>query len=87
LTGRIIKGVGGFYYVEADGLTHECRAAGRIRLTGLSPRVGDIVEFDDGGNINEIKKRKNELLRPAVANVDMLMVVMAAHTEAGLPYV
>jgi len=90
VTGKIIKAVGGFFYVhvEPDKLNdashiYECKAAGRLRSMDLRPSVGDDVIFDiiDAekmtGNIVDILPRKNILIRPFVANVDQALVVVA----------
>ena len=81
MNGIIIRGLGGFYYVECQGTVYECRAAGKFRLSSITPRVGDIVtielQSDGTGFIIGIEERKNQLIRPAVANVDMLVVVLA----------
>lgn len=80
--GRIVKGIGGFYYVDtADGL-FECRARGVFRKEKVTPLVGDIVKIgiDDvsgTGFVNEILPRKNSLIRPSVANVTRMAVVVA----------
>ncbi len=84
MRGVIEKCLGGFYYVRSDSL-HECRAAGRFRNEDIKPLPGDIVDFSpqNGGElgyIEDVLPRKNELIRPAVANVDMLMVVVSAGT-------
>lgn len=84
MTGRIIKGVGGFYYVSCKKNIYECRAAGIFRKEKLKPLVGDEVEIeklDDEkktGSIVKINPRKNELIRPNVANVDQVCIVLAA---------
>lgn len=79
--GRIVKLTGGFYYVEAEGEIIECRARGKFRLDGLSPCVGDIaeVEMTDSGKgyVVGIKERKNFLIRPNVANIDLLIMVLS----------
>ncbi len=80
--GRIIKGIGGFYYVDTvDGL-FECRARGVFRKEKITPLVGDVVkigidEVSGTGFVNEILPRSNALLRPPVANVTQMAVVMA----------
>ncbi len=79
MNGRILKGIGGFYYVDtADGVI-ECKARGRFRKTVGKPIVGDRVELDvqpDGtGYLLEIAPRQNSLIRPAVANLDLVVVV------------
>ena len=83
--GKIIKGIGGFYYVHTrDNVIYECRAKGIFRKNGIKPLVGDNVEMDILsreeclGNIAEIFPRKNSLIRPAAANVDQALIIMAA---------
>ena len=81
--GKIIKGVGGFYTVLcADGRKHTCKARGLFRKTGQTPLPGDnvniTVDKKGEGYIMEILPRENELLRPAAANIDMLLIVLAA---------
>lgn len=81
--GRIIKGIGGFYYVhDIVGKIHECKAKGRFRNDKITPLVGDEVLFyeEQGsyGFIEEILPRKNALVRPAVANIDVMLLVVAA---------
>ena len=84
MQGKIIKGIAGFYYVYVveSGL-YECKAKGIFRKEKMKPLVGDIVEIDildeteKKGNIVEICERKNELIRPAVANIDQALVVFA----------
>ncbi len=80
--GLIIKALSGFYYVEtADGGLHACRARGKFRLDGTSPLVGDRVSFDiteEGkGFVKSILPRRNLFIRPAVANVDYLVLLCA----------
>ncbi len=80
LSGIIIKITGGFYYVEADSVVYECKARGIFRKRGSSPLVGDYVTIDvpsgDGYcSIESIKERKNSLVRPALANLDVLVIV------------
>jgi ribosome biogenesis GTPase len=82
-TGVITKGIGGFYYVDTGEAVYECRARGKFRLMDISPLVGDIVEIevDDvskQGYMLGIHPRSNEMVRPAIANVDQVMVVFAA---------
>ncbi len=84
MTGTIIKGIGGFYYVKLGGGTvYSCRARGRFRKDGQTPMVGDKVEIEitDGeikeGYVTKILPRKNWFVRPPVANIDMLLVTFA----------
>lgn len=83
MEGLILKGVGSFYTVlDAQGAEHVCKARGRFRKEHVTPVPGDRVSFShnagEEGSIAEILPRRNLLTRPAVANVDKLMVVMAA---------
>ena len=78
MTGKIIKGIAGFYYVNnGENKVYQCKAKGVFRNRKIKPLVGDDVEFsvlDEEtmeGNIDEILPRKNELIRPAAANVDV----------------
>jgi ribosome biogenesis GTPase len=86
LKGKIIKGIAGFYYVHVpeENTVYECKAKGIFRNQKVKPLVGDDVEIDTNdqpegsGIIAVIRDRKNELVRPAVANVDQAMVIFAA---------
>jgi len=81
--GKIIKGIGGFYYVHNGSHIYECKAKGIFRMAKIKPLVGDDVDFeilDEGkklGNINSILPRKSEIIRPAVANVDQALIIFA----------
>ncbi|MCH5252737.1 MAG: ribosome small subunit-dependent GTPase A [Lachnospiraceae bacterium] len=84
MQGKIIKGIAGFYYVWCeDDCLYECKAKGIFRKDGVKPLVGDDVEIhvlnEDRhlGNIENILPRRNELIRPAVANVDQAMIIFA----------
>ena len=85
MKGRILKGIAGFYYVETfdEEVVYECKAKGIFRKSNLKPLVGDNVEIDiideekKLGNITEIFPRKNQLLRPPVANVDQAVILFA----------
>lgn len=82
LDGTIIKGIGGFYYIKAsDEKIYECKARGKFRNERIKPAIGDRVSIDvngEKGSIVEIYPRKTYLVRPPVANVDMLVIVAAA---------
>ena len=85
MTGKIVKGIAGFYYIHVDGMgIYECKAKGIFRNKKIKPLVGDNVDIEildeDNklGNINDILPRTNELIRPAVANVDQVLIVFAA---------
>ena len=84
MQGKIIKGIAGFYYVHVVEFgVYECKAKGVFRKEKIKPLVGDVVEIDildeveKKGNIVEILERTNELIRPAVANIDQALVVFA----------
>lgn len=82
-SGRIIKLLGGFYYVLSQGEIFECRARGLFRKHDIKPVVGDLVDFqidglhEDKGYILDVHKRKNILVRPEVSNIDQLVIVFA----------
>lgn len=84
MQGKIIKGIAGFYYVNVVEFgVYECKAKGIFRKEKQKPLVGDNVEIEVldeetmTGNITALLPRKNELIRPAVANVDQALVVFA----------
>lgn len=91
IEGIILKGIGGFYYVDtAEGLI-ECKARGRFRKTVGKPIVGDRVTLEiqpeDGtGYLLDIAPRKNSLVRPAVANLDLLVAVASAAPPVTDPF-
>lgn len=85
LHGKIIRGIAGFYYVHVAGNgIYECKAKGVFRKNKEKPLVGDNVEItvlneeEKLGNVSDILPRKNDLIRPAVANVDQALVIFAA---------
>lgn len=79
LNGILMKSIGGFYYVRCDGKEYECKARGSFRKSGNSPVVGDkvVISVPEEGfaSIEEIKPRINKLKRPALANIDTLVIV------------
>lgn len=79
--GTIIKGIGGFYYVESADTVYECKARGAFRKSRITPLVGDCVTISVNRNaentIDEIHKRKNFLNRPPVSNIDNLIIVIS----------
>ena len=84
MTGKIVKGIAGFYYVKVVGSAiYECRAKGIFRKEGIKPLVGDDVEIelthekDMEANIVHILPRKNELRRPQIANADQVLLIFA----------
>ncbi len=81
IQGYVLKAIGGFYYVEAAGSVYECRARGAFRKKEISPLVGDFVSISISsskeGVLEEIFPRKNALIRPPVANIDQLILVVS----------
>lgn len=77
--GRIQKALSGFYYVDTGAEVLTCRARGKFRKEGVSPLVGDRVEVRELGNgegfVESILPRKNAFARPAVANIDQLVII------------
>lgn len=77
--GRIQKALSGFYYVDSGTEVFQCRARGKLRREGISPLVGDWVEFqplgDGAGILETVLPRKNSFARPAVANIDQIVVI------------
>lgn len=88
--GIICKALSGFYYVDEGGRVTACRARGKHRHAGLTPLVGDRVRFtpleDGGGALDEVLPRKNEFYRPAVANIDLLVIVASQAAPVTDPF-
>ncbi|MCM1106696.1 MAG: ribosome small subunit-dependent GTPase A [Blautia sp.] len=89
MLGKIVKGISGFYYVFVAGTgIYECRAKGILRKQKMKPLVGDWVEMavlDEAerlGNVETVLSRTNALVRPAVANIDLALVIFAAAKPA-----
>ena len=84
MKGTIVKGIAGFYYVKHENEVYQCKARGVFKNDGIKPMVGDFATFEEGegaeddGWITEIHERKNEFIRPPIANVDCFVIVMAA---------
>lgn len=82
IDGVILKGIGGFYYVKTAEGVFECKAKGKFRKAKISPLAGDKVTItvrnDEENTIDEIAERKNFLIRPPVANIDKLFIVVSA---------
>jgi ribosome biogenesis GTPase len=82
MTGRIQKALSGFYYVDTVETVLQCRARGKFRKEGISPLVGDRVEVRELGGgegvVEKILPRQNSFSRPAVANIDQLVVIASA---------
>ena len=88
--GRIRKALSGFYYVDVEGVTVTCRARGKFRQEGRSPLVGDWVEVRETepgeGMVWEIEPRRTVFDRPAVANVDQLVVIASRAVPVTDPF-
>lgn len=88
--GRIQKALSGFYYVNTGEEILTCRARGKFRREGISPLVGDWVEVRELGNgegfVEKILPRKNAFTRPAVANIDQLVVIASEAIPKTAPY-
>ena len=86
---RIIKALSGFYYVQTEDGIVECRARGKFRKEGVSPLVGDFVTISrsgKSGTVEEILPRKNSFIRPAVANVDLLVLLASCAIPQTEPF-
>ncbi|MTI96755.1 MAG: ribosome small subunit-dependent GTPase A [Firmicutes bacterium] len=80
-SGIVISSLAGFYDVEAEGEIITCRARGILRKQGISPCVGDYVDISGAANnqgmIETVKPRKNQLYRPVVANIDLVVIILS----------
>lgn len=89
-SGRIVKALSGFYYVKsADGAVTECRARGIFRKEHVTPLVGDIVEFSverGRGMLERIAPRRNSFVRPAVSNLDALVILASGANPVTDPF-
>ena len=86
---RIIKALSGFYYVQTEDGVVECRARGRFRRQDQSPLVGDFVRItrqEDKGVLEALLPRKNAFIRPAVANIDQLVVLASCAIPVTEPF-
>ena len=91
MTGRIVKALSGFYYVDTgEGAPVPCRGRGRLRHRKLTPLVGDRVEIsalDDGtGMVDAILPRKNQFCRPMVANIDQMVIIASGAIPVTDPF-
>jgi len=88
--GIIFKALSGFYYVQSAGSIIECRARGKFRLENVTPLVGDHVEFkatEQGkGILVSVFPRKNEFVRPPIANIDKMVIIASAAIPITDPY-
>ncbi|MCT2538014.1 ribosome small subunit-dependent GTPase A [Aquibacillus koreensis] len=80
--GKIVKALSGFYYVQSGDARYQCRGRGVFRKNKINPLVGDEVLFEESnpgeGYILDVKPRKNELVRPPIANIDQAVIVVSA---------
>ena len=86
---RIIKALSGFYYVQTETGVVECRARGRFRRQDQSPLVGDFVRIarqGDKGVLEELLPRKNSFIRPAIANIDQLVILASCAIPVTEPF-
>lgn len=81
IKGIIIRSVSGFYYVEAADKVYECKARGNFRKKGIKPIVGDCVVISEQASgycaIDEVCERRNSIIRPPLANIDQMMIVVS----------
>lgn len=88
-SGRIMKALSGFYYVQTPERLVECKARGRFRKEGISPLVGDwvTITMERGkGMIEQILPRANSFVRPAVANLDYLVLLVSQSIPVTEPF-
>lgn len=86
---RIVKALSGFYYVAAEDGLVECKARGRFRKEEITPLVGDFVTISRQGSkgvLEEVLPRRNSFIRPAVANIDLLVVMASCAIPATEPF-
>lgn len=90
VNGRIQKALSGFYYVDTGSEVLQCRARGKFRREGISPLVGDLAAVRELGNgegfVEVIQPRKNAFARPAVANIDQLVIIASQAIPKTEPY-
>lgn len=85
MEGKIIKSISGVFFIESMGKVYEAKQLGSFKKLKMKPLVGDVANFaekDGSYLIESIDERKNELLRPNVANVDNLLIVMTINTPS-----
>ena len=89
MTGLVIKAIAGFFYVKSGDVVYECKARGALRNREVVPVAGDTVECSviDSKSciIDRVVERKNNFVRPAIANLDKLFIVSSCHTPAPNP--
>lgn len=91
MKGRIVKALSGFYYVDVGGDdVIACRARGKFRHQKITPLVGDLVEVtqtgEGSGMVDAIEPRRNEFSRPAVANIDQLVIIASGAIPVTDPF-
>ena len=90
MEGRIVKALSGFYYVDTGEAVIACRARGKFRHQGVSPLVGDLVTVPPTqagqGMVDESSPRRNQFSRPAVANIDQLVIVASGAVPVTDPF-
>ena len=90
MEGIILKALSGFYYVEHEGELLPCRGRGKFRHARISPLVGDRVEYtvleEGNGVLDAVLPRKNEFQRPAVANIDQMVIIASGATPVTDPF-
>ena len=90
MEGMIVKALSGFYYVDVDDETVECRARGKFRHDKVTPLVGDRVTLtvhgDGTGTVDAVLPRKNQFQRPAVANIDVLVIIASGALPVTDPF-
>lgn len=91
MTGRIVKALSGFYYVDTgDGVPIPCRGRGKLRHQKIVPLVGDRVDItvtEDGtGMVDAVYPRKNQFQRPAVANIDQMVIICSGAVPVTDPF-
>lgn len=88
--GIVLKALSGFYYVDDGSGLYTCRGRGKFRHAKVSPLVGDRVRFtpleDGSGALDEVLPRRNEFQRPAVANIEQLVIIASEAVPATDPF-
>ena len=88
--GIILKALSGFYYVYSDGVTYTCRARGKFRHQRIAPLVGDRVMItvldEQTGALDDILPRSNQFYRPAVSNIDQMVIVVSQAIPTSDPF-
>ena len=89
MEGRIIKALSGFYYVSTEAGLYVCRGRGKFRKTGETPLVGDRVTVSGSlteGTVQSILERRNSFVRPAVANLDLIVILASGAIPVTEPF-